>query len=121
MSKDGHVYVGDRKGNRLQVFKKDGSYVNELTLAPTTLGNGSVWDVALSSDAAQQYLFTAGGQNEQVHIYDRRNLTHVAQFGTGGRWPGRFYAVDAVAMDSRGNVYTGEGYEGKRVQKFRKQ
>ena len=118
LSKDGIVYVGDRKGNRVQSFKKDGAYLNELVLAPSTLGNGSVWDVALSSDAAQQYLFVADGQNEQVHIYDRQTLAHAGVFGGGGRWPGRFYAVNSLAMDSRGNVYTGEGYEGKRVQKF---
>ncbi len=121
LSKDGLVYVGDRKNNRVQVFKHDGSFVSEAAIAPNTLGNGSVWDVALSSDAAQRYLIVADGQNEQVLMFDRRTLAPVTSFGDGGRWPGRFYAVDAVAMDSHGNVYTGEGYEGKRVQKFRKQ
>ena len=29
-----------------------------------------------------------------------------------------FYAVHSIAVDSKGNVYTGETYEGKRVQKF---
>jgi hypothetical protein len=31
---------------------------------------------------------------------------------------GQFYAVGSIAVDSKGNVYTGETYEGKRVQKF---
>jgi DNA-binding beta-propeller fold protein YncE len=118
LSKDGVVYVGDRRGNRVQTFRKDGRFIGEVALAPNTLGNGSVWDVALSSDAAQEYLFVADGQNEQVHIYDRKTLAPVGAFGGGGRWPGRFYAVNSLTMDSRGNVYTGEGYEGKRVQKF---
>jgi DNA-binding beta-propeller fold protein YncE len=118
LSKDGHVYVGDRKGNKVQVFKKDGAFVSELSVAPKSLGNGSVWDVALSSDAAQQYLMVADGQNETVTIYDRKTLKELSKFGSGGRWPGRFYAINSLAMDSRGTLYTGEGYEGKRVQKF---
>ena len=32
--------------------------------------------------------------------------------------PGRFLAVGSIAVDSRGNVYTGEQHHGKRVQKF---
>jgi hypothetical protein len=29
-----------------------------------------------------------------------------------------FYGVGSVAVDSKGNLYTGETFEGKRVQKF---
>ena len=29
------------------------------------------------------------------------------------------YAVHSIAVDSKGNLYTTETYEGKRVQKFR--
>ena len=42
----------------------------------------------------------------------------VGSFGDGGRYPGTFYSVGSVAVDSKGNVYTGETLEGKRVQKF---
>ena len=42
----------------------------------------------------------------------------VGVFGAGGRMPGQFYGVGSIAVDSKGNVYTGENYEGKRVQKF---
>ena len=38
--------------------------------------------------------------------------------GDGGRVPGTFYAVQGVATDSKGNLYTVETYDGKRVQKF---
>lgn len=120
VSKDGQVYVGDRKGNKVQVFKKDGAFVKELEVAKGTLANGSVWDVNVSSDAAQQYLFVADGQNSTVRVFARATLAPLGTIGDGGRWPGRFYAVNNVAMDSKGNLYTGEGYEGKRVQKFLK-
>jgi hypothetical protein len=39
-------------------------------------------------------------------------------FGGGGRQPGQFYAVHCLITDSKGNIYTTETYEGKRVQKF---
>ena len=42
----------------------------------------------------------------------------MSSFGDGGRQPGQFYAVNTIATDSKGNIYTGETYEGKRVQKF---
>jgi hypothetical protein len=32
--------------------------------------------------------------------------------------PGTFYAVHSIAVDSKGNIYTAETLEGKRVQKF---
>ncbi len=46
ISKDGFVYVGDRTNDRIQVFKKDGTFVREAFIAKETLGSGSVWDIA---------------------------------------------------------------------------
>lgn len=117
-SKDGHLYVCDRGNNRIQVFTLDGTYVTEARVAPNTRGEGSVWDVALSSDAGQRFLYVADGSSHKVRILDRATLREVATFGSGGRIPGAFYAVGSVAVDSRGNVFTGEMFEGKRVQKF---
>jgi hypothetical protein len=45
-------------------------------------------------------------------------MTQLTAFGDGGRQPGQFYAVHSIATDSRGNIFTTETYEGKRVQKF---
>ena len=117
---DGSVYVGDRKGNNVQVFKKDGTFVKQLDVAKGTAANGSVWDVGVSSDPKQTWLFVADGQNSTVRVFTRATLAPAGTIGDGGRWPGRFYAVNNVGMDSKGNLYTGEGYEGKRVQKFLK-
>ena len=39
---------GDRPNNRIQVFRKDGSFVKERQIAPQTLGDGAVWDIAFS-------------------------------------------------------------------------
>src|SRR6267143_258604 len=36
VSKDGLVYVCDRSRNRVQVFRRDGTFVKELSVAPET-------------------------------------------------------------------------------------
>ncbi|HET9370496.1 MAG TPA: beta-propeller fold lactonase family protein [Vicinamibacterales bacterium] len=118
VSNDGQVYVCDRASNRIQVFKKDGTFVKEMVISKTTRGRGAVWDIAFSNDPQQQFLFVANGQEQKVHILRRDSLEVVSSFGAGGRWPGTFTAVGSVAVDSQGNVYTGETLEGKRVQKF---
>ena len=133
ISNDGMVYVCDRTSNRIQVFDKSGKFVKEMVIAKDTRGStvaltagatavisahGSVWDVAFSNDAPQRYLFVADGVNKKVRILQRDTLSEVGSFGSGGRYPGQFLAVDSVATDAAGNVYTGETHHGKRVQKF---
>jgi len=117
-SRDGLVYVCDRPNNRIQVFRTDGTFVMEKIIAPLTLGDGSVWDIALSGDLAQRYIFLADGKNMKIYVIDRRTMEVLTSFGDGGRQPGQFFAVHSIATDTQGNLYTTETYEGKRVQKF---
>ncbi len=118
VSKDGFVYVCDRPNDRLQIFTKDGKFVKEVFISKNTLGDGSVWEVEFSKDAAQKYLYVNDGANEKIYIYDRASMELLTTFGDGGRQPGQFYAVHSIATDSKGNLYTTETYEGKRLQKF---
>ena len=118
LAKDGTVYVCDRGNDRIQVFQKNGTFVKEKSVAPNTLGEGSVWDLALSRDAQQKYLYVADGSNSRVRILDRQTLNELTAFGDGGRYPSQFTGLQGVATDSKGNLYTSETYEGKRVQKF---
>ncbi len=53
-----------------------------------------------------------------MRIVQRDTLTELAAFGRGGRQPGEFFGVHSIAVDSKGNIYTTETYEGKRVQRF---
>jgi DNA-binding beta-propeller fold protein YncE len=118
LSRDGLVYVCDRQNNRLQVFTKDGKFVKEAFYAKNSLSEGAVWDVAFSKDPQQTYLFLADGRNMKIRVLRRDTLEELTSFGDGGRQPGQFYAVHSIAADSKGNLYTTETYEGKRVQKF---
>ncbi len=112
------MYVCDRPNNRIQVFRTDGTFVMEKFIAPLTLGDGAVWDIAFSGDLAQRYIFLADGKNMKIYVIDRRTMEVLTSFGDGGRQPGQFFAVHSIATDSQGNLYTTETYEGKRVQKF---
>jgi DNA-binding beta-propeller fold protein YncE len=118
LAKDGTVYVCDRQNDRIQVFRKDGTFVKEAFVSKTTTGDGSVWDVAFSSDPQQRFLYVADGQDQRVFVLLRDTLAVVSSFGGGGRYPGYFFGVGSIASDSKGNVYTGETYEGKRLQRF---
>jgi DNA-binding beta-propeller fold protein YncE len=117
-SNDGLIYVCDRQNDRIQVFHPDGRFVKEARFAPKTLGDGAVWDIAFSRDAQQRFIFMADGKNERVYVIDRNSLEVLTAFGDGGRQPGQFFAVHSIATDSKGNIFTTETYEGKRVQRF---
>ena len=119
ISNDGLVYVCDRTNNRVQVFRKDGTYVREAVFARDTLGSGSVWDIAFSPDAQQAFLIINDGTNQQIYIVDRATLKLVSTFGGAGRWAGQFYGAHVMAANVRGDLFIGETYEGKRLQRFR--
>jgi DNA-binding beta-propeller fold protein YncE len=118
LSKDNFLYVCDRANDRIQVFTPEGTFVKEQMFAPSTLASGSAWDLAFSRDPQQKYLYLADGQNERVYVVERQTLQLLTAFGDGGRLPGQFFGVHSIAVDSKGNVYTTETYEGKRVQRF---
>jgi len=118
MSIDRLIYVCDRVGDRLQVFTTEGKFVKEGFFATDTKASGSVWDIAFSKDPEQRYIFMADGMNDIVRVVDRQSLTEITRFGDGGRQPGQFYGVHSIAIDSKGNLYTTETWEGKRLQKF---
>ncbi|GAB5501337.1 MAG: hypothetical protein PsegKO_36480 [Pseudohongiellaceae bacterium] len=117
-SKDGLIYVCDRGADRIQVFRPDGTFVKEAQVAANTIGAGATWDIAFSSDDDQEFIYLADGSNMVVHILERDSLEVMYVLGEGGRQPGLFYGTHSIVSDSKGNFYTTETYEGKRVQKF---
>ena len=120
LSRDGLVYVCDRSNNRIQVFQKDGSFVKEFQVDPQTLQSGAVWDLVLSEDSAQRYIFVADGANMQIDTLDRQSGERLGSFGRPGRMAGEFKWVHNMAIDAKGNLYTAEVGTGRRVQKFKR-
>ncbi|AIQ92064.1 hypothetical protein [Methylobacterium oryzae] len=118
IARDGLVYVCDRTNDRIQVFKKDGTFVKEILVEKNTRANGSVWELALWPDADETYLLNADGANNEVRTLARDTGEVVGAFGRNGRMAGQFHWVHNLAIDSQGNVFTTEVDTGKRAQKF---
>jgi hypothetical protein len=118
VSNDGFVYVCDRVNDRIQVFRKDGTFVKEVIIDPNTFRSGSVWDMTFSRDPQQAYIYMANGVDQKINILQRSSLDVLTSFGDGGRGPGQFFGVHNLATDSKGNLYTTETYTGARVQRF---
>ena len=117
MSQDGLLYVCDRPNNRVQVFQKDGTFVQEGFVAT---GFGTVADVAFSAGPEQRFVYVADGSNRKVWILRRDTMETVGSFGNWGNYGGEFAAyMHAIASDSKGNVYVGEFQGGDRVQRFK--
>jgi hypothetical protein len=133
ISKDRLVYVGERGQNRIEVFTTDGKWVKDFYVAAHTPGRGegcgslantkmppcgTMYKLVISTDPQQHYLFVADGTNNRVWIVDRQRGDTLGSFGGNGRYAGQLHWINAIAMDSKGNIYTGEVEQAKRIQKF---
>ncbi|UEX77883.1 hypothetical protein [Sediminicurvatus halobius] len=129
------IYVCDRVNNRIQVFDQsvgtderctepsqqknnECGFLFEKFVRADTLGPGSVWDLALSSDRAQSCVHQADGSNQRLYTLHRPTLNILDSFGESGRQAGAFHWLHDVAADSHGNLYTTEVDTGKRAQRF---
>ena len=127
VSKDGLVYVCDRNRNRIQVFRRDGTYLSELYVAPDTpadigfvpgsrqvnrsaltapgdgppqaAGFGAPSTIGFSSDPEQRYLYIGDNQNHKIWIFRRVDLQLLGSF------PTETGANHYLTVDSKGNIY----------------
>ncbi len=123
MSNAGLIYVCDRQGNRVQVFRKDGTFVRNI-LVPNRSGKlpdkrGTAWWVAFSPDPEQRLLYMMNGGTEQVHVMDHATGKILSSFGRPGHQIGNFTHGHTIAVDSQGSIYVAETDWGRRIQKFR--
>src|SRR3989449_2002972 len=117
-SNDGLVYAADRNANRIHVTTKDGKFLKEFILAPHTGVGGSTGGVAFSPDKQQRFLFISDLTNNHIYFLNREDGKLLGQMGSMGDNGGQFYGLHMIAVDSKGNVYTGEVFAGERVQRF---
>jgi hypothetical protein len=118
ISSDGLVYAADRMANRIQVTTKQGKFVKEFILAPSTGQGGSTGGVAFSPDKAQRYLFISDLTNNHIWFLNRDDGETVGRIGTMSQNGGQFMGLHMIAVDSKGDIYTGEVSNGERVQRF---
>jgi hypothetical protein len=118
ISDDGLVYVADRTADRVQVFTKQGKFVQEIFVAPQTIGRGTAWTLSFSHDPKQKYLLVGDGADCVIWILNRNDGTVVGKFGHRGANAGQFNFIRDMDMDSHGNLYTAEVNTNFRVQRF---
>jgi hypothetical protein len=118
VSHDGLVYAADRRANRIQVTTKQGKFLKEFIVAPSTGVGGSTGGVAFSPDPAQRLLYISSLTNNRIFFLNRQTGEVVGEMGHMGENGGQFFGLHMIAVDSNGNVYTGEVFQGERVQRF---
>jgi hypothetical protein len=118
ISHDGMVYAADRNANRIQVFTKEGKYLKEFILAPTTGVGGSTGGVMFSPDKPQRLLYISDLTNNHIWFLNREDGKVIGQMGSMGENGGQFFGLHMIAVDSKGIIYTGEVFAGERVQRF---
>jgi len=116
-------------GTGVTAGRSDGAYKNILGTA------GSAWDLDFSTDRDQSFFFEVDGGNEIVWTFDHALALSgpsacstiecgkwpnyiLAGFGGPGHMAGDFTFLHSIALDSRGNLFTGETINGRRIQKF---
>jgi hypothetical protein len=131
-SVDKLVYICERGSNRVQVFTKEGKFLSSFFVHPSTPSRGdcggpgsttagmcgTIYNLTFSHDADESYVLLADGTNDKIWIHNRKDGKLAGSIGDNGRMAGYFHWIDAIAMDSHGDIYTGEVDTGKRVQKF---
>jgi DNA-binding beta-propeller fold protein YncE len=118
VSNDGLVYAADRNANRIQVTTKDGKFLKEFFVNPKTGVGGAAGGVGFSPDKQQRYLYISDLTNNHFYFLNREDGKEVGRLGSMGESGGSFYGLHMIAVDSRGNIYTGEVFAGQRVQRF---
>ena len=119
VSRDGIVYLADRINNRIQMFTREGEFLQQVRV--TNEGSDVVpvpAGFAFSPDANQQFLYVVDSGPMRVVIFDRRSMTQIGAVGQRGANAGEFDIVHHMAVDSNGNLYTAEIVNQRRAQKF---
>jgi DNA-binding beta-propeller fold protein YncE len=102
----GHVYVGDRENNRIQVFDANGKFIRKIEgFAPYGL-----------FITPEDILFVADGRANQI-LKMTGDGKLLASWGEKGSGPSQFEMPHAIAVGADGAVYVTE-INGKRVQKY---
>ena len=110
--------MADRPNRRVQVFTPDGKYVTQTFINRSGPSPQSAAGLAFSPDAQQQFLYVADYGNSRIAVLDRKSLQLLYQFGQRSEKPGDFQGLHHLAIDSKGNLYTGEVAPGARAQRF---
>ena len=105
------VFVNDRANNRAQVFDENGKFLDQWGFG------GPPSDIHLFLMASDGYLWVADRGTSKILKYSLDG-TLLYSWGTWGTFPGGFWGVHGMSVDTEGNFYVAEVDTG-RVQKFK--
>jgi hypothetical protein len=103
----GRVFVADRSNHRIQIFDANGTFLDEWP------GFRQANDILIAKD----HVWIADGTNSKVLEYDM-NGKLLYSWGTYGTFPGQFWELHQMSIDSEGNLYGADSFGG-RTQKFK--
>jgi hypothetical protein len=63
-------------------------------------------------------LFISDLTNNKIWFLDRKSGKVLGSMGQLGENGGQWFGLHMIALDSMGNIYTGEVFNGERVQRF---
>lgn len=127
----GRVYVGDRENARVQVFSPEGKFLSQWKHVVIPWGlwitkSDEVWVCGSSPmPTGRDGTISVTPPKDQVFMkFDTTGtllqLWTIPKGTDSHEKPGELNWLHALALDSKGNIYTGE-INGKRAQKFRLQ
>ena len=79
-----------------------------------------MYDLVFSPDREQRFIYIIDGMNGEVRIVERTTKRVLTRFGRPGRQAGECTALQNIAVDRQGDIYTAEVNAGQQVQKFRR-
>jgi peptidylamidoglycolate lyase len=105
------VFVNDRGNRRIQVFDENGKYLDEWSVGQPPS------DIHLIFMDGSRFLWAFDRGTSKMVKYDLKGNFMYA-WGTWGNFPGGFWGVHGMSVDSAGNVYVAE-VDNSGAQKFR--
>jgi peptidylamidoglycolate lyase len=94
------VFVNDRNNGRVQVFDDNGKFLNMWSYGPRPIS-----DVHLFIITSDRYLWAADRGTSKMLKYDLEGNFQYS-WGVWGDFPGAFWGVHGLSVDSDGNFYT---------------
>ena len=101
------IYVADRGNNRIQIFREDGTFLDQW---PTFPNPSHFW---ITRDG---YLWLVSGAGDRLAKFDLSGKL-ITYWGMYGRFAGGFDDPHTIDVDSSGNLYVVEVFN-NRVEKF---